>query len=183
MEDKLGCSIGMTHGSGDDSNSGPVDMEGHESLPMHSPSNTQNTIALPPPLAKKPKKTPSNQTSGQSSVNWDADGKVCSPQRLVEYDPEEMDNDPEEVEYDPEELRMATAEYFIISGLPFRLVEQSGAFIKLVANLEPRFTLPSQATLRKDCMKLYKDKKRKLKNLLRVKGFLLQLKLGHQRKI
>ncbi|KAG2701078.1 hypothetical protein I3760_06G027500 [Carya illinoinensis] len=91
------------------------------------------------------------QKSQTSSVKRDAKKRVCNPPGLVKYD--------------LEKLRVSTAKFFIRCELPFRLVEDDG-FIEFMADVESRFTLPSQTTLQRDCIKLYREEKIKLKKLL-----------------
>ena len=50
--------------------------------------------------------------------------------------------------------------------LPFRVVEGEG-FKDYSRLLEPRFVIPSRITVRRDCMKLFMENKKLLKNHLK----------------
>ncbi|KAG7951665.1 hypothetical protein I3843_12G018900 [Carya illinoinensis] len=183
-EDSVSCNVGITQGVGD-SSSIPLDVEELGTLPTPSSSTHTQEPTLQPidhdnPKAQcnycaklyschykngtssmlhhlqnacetSPLRVKGVGRSQSSSVKRDAEGRVCSPQVLVKYD--------------GEKLRVSTAKYFIRCELPFRLVEHEG-FIEYVTDLEPRFTLPSRCTLKRDCIKLYKEEKIQLKKLL-----------------
>lgn len=68
--------------------------------------------------------------------------------------------------YNYEECRKALAEMVIIDEHPFRIVEGQG-FVKYTKCLEPRFVLPSRWTVARDCSKIYREEKKKLKSVLR----------------
>ncbi|XP_074367181.1 zinc finger BED domain-containing protein DAYSLEEPER-like [Apium graveolens] len=67
-----------------------------------------------------------------------------------------------------EKCRKALAEMVIIDEYPFRMVEGQG-FVKYTNCLEPRFVLPSRWTVARDCIKVYKEEKKKLKSVIKGK--------------
>ena len=64
-----------------------------------------------------------------------------------------------------ERLRMALARIITADELPFRFVEHSG-FIDFMAEVEPRFEIPSRVTIVRDCLKLYIREKESLRKVL-----------------
>ena len=66
-------------------------------------------------------------------------------------------------------VRLALARMIIVDELPFRFVEHEG-FIYYMNVVEPRFPIPSCVIVAKDCMKLYLDERKKLKDVLSMKG-------------
>ena len=64
-----------------------------------------------------------------------------------------------------ERLRMALARMIIVDELPFKFVEHGG-FINFMAVLEPRFEVPSQVTVARDCLRLYIREKESLRKVL-----------------
>jgi hypothetical protein len=57
----------------------------------------------------------------------------------------------------------------IVDELPFRFVKHEG-FNYYMNVVEHRFPIPSRVTVAKDCMKLYLNKRKKLKDVLSKKG-------------
>ena len=57
----------------------------------------------------------------------------------------------------------------IVDELPFRFVKHEG-FNYYMNMVEHRFSIPSRVTVAKDCMKLYLNKRKKLKDVLSKKG-------------
>uniref|UniRef100_A0A2N9IQB5 BED-type domain-containing protein n=1 Tax=Fagus sylvatica TaxID=28930 RepID=A0A2N9IQB5_FAGSY len=84
----------------------------------------------------------------------------------------EGENDTKEIEvhqFSIKKIRFALARMIIVDELPFRFVEHEG-FIYYMNVVEPRFPIPSRVTVAKDCMKLYLDERKKLKDVLSMKG-------------
>ena len=70
------------------------------------------------------------------------------------------------VKYDPESIRQALASMIICDELPFRVVEGE-RFKDYSRLLEPRFVIPSRIIVWRDCMKLFMENKKLLKNHLK----------------
>ena len=70
------------------------------------------------------------------------------------------------VKYDLESIRQALASMIIRDELPFRVVEGEG-FKDHSCLLEPRFVIPSRIIVWRDCMKLFIENKKVLKNHLK----------------
>ena len=70
------------------------------------------------------------------------------------------------VKYDPESIRQALTSMIIRDELPFRVIEGEG-FKDYSRLLEPRFVIPSRITVWRDCMKLFMENKKLLKNHLK----------------
>ncbi|KAK9271914.1 hypothetical protein L1049_002280 [Liquidambar formosana] len=70
------------------------------------------------------------------------------------------------VNYSDKAYRNALAKMIFVDELPFRHVEKEG-FRSFCAVLEPRFTLPCRTTVARDCMKLFYERKGKLKKALK----------------
>ena len=70
------------------------------------------------------------------------------------------------VKYDPGSIRQTLTSIIICDELPFRVVEWEGfkAYSRL---LEPRFVIPYRITVWRDCMKLFMENKKLLKNHLK----------------
>ena len=66
-----------------------------------------------------------------------------------------------------ERLRMALARMIIVDELPFRFVEHSG-FIDFMAEVEPRFEVPSRVIVARDCLRVYIREKESLRKVLMV---------------
>jgi hypothetical protein len=84
----------------------------------------------------------------------------------------EGENDTKEIEvhqFSIKKIRLALARMIIVDEQPFRFVEHEG-FIYYMNVVEPRFPIPSHVTVTKDCMKLYLDERKKLKDILSMKG-------------
>ena len=64
-----------------------------------------------------------------------------------------------------EKLRMALVRMIIVDELPFRFVEY-GRFIDFMAEVEPRFEVPSWVTVTRDCLRLYIRENESLRNVL-----------------
>ena len=64
-----------------------------------------------------------------------------------------------------ERLRMVLARMIIVDELPFRFVEHGG-FIDFMAEVEPRFEVPSRVTVARDCLRLYIREKESLRKVL-----------------
>ena len=64
-----------------------------------------------------------------------------------------------------ERPRMTLARIIIVDELPFRFVEHSG-FIDFMAEVEPRFEVPSRVTVARDCLRLYIRENESLKKVL-----------------
>ena len=64
-----------------------------------------------------------------------------------------------------ERLRMTLARMIIVDELPFRFVEHGG-FIDFMAEIEPRFEVPSRGTVARDCLKVYIREKESLIKVL-----------------
>ncbi|XP_058744976.1 zinc finger BED domain-containing protein RICESLEEPER 2-like [Vicia villosa] len=80
-----------------------------------------------------------------------SDGKVvCSPSYS---------------KFDQEDCRALLVKTFVCAELPFCFVENE-MFRKLLITLQPRFSIPSWSTLRRDIWALYLEEKEKLKKLL-----------------
>ncbi|XP_054795833.1 zinc finger BED domain-containing protein RICESLEEPER 2-like [Prosopis cineraria] len=60
------------------------------------------------------------------------------------------------------DCRQAIAIFVILDEMPFNVVEGDG-FKEMMRRLEPRFQVPSRATVTRDCYKLYLEEARKLK--------------------
>ncbi|XP_054817609.1 zinc finger BED domain-containing protein RICESLEEPER 2-like [Prosopis cineraria] len=60
------------------------------------------------------------------------------------------------------DCRQAIAIFVILDEMPFNIVEGDG-FKEMMRRLEPRFQVPSRATVTRDCYKLYIEEARKLK--------------------
>ncbi|KAG2685331.1 hypothetical protein I3760_10G120700 [Carya illinoinensis] len=69
--------------------------------------------------------------------------------------------------FDSETVRIAIAEMIICDELPFRIVEAQG-FRKVCRSLEPRFQVPSRTTAARDCIKLFKMEKEKLRKIFKM---------------
>jgi hypothetical protein len=84
----------------------------------------------------------------------------------------EGENDTKEIEvhqFSIKKIRLALARMIIVDELPFRFVEHEG-FNYYMNVVEPRFPIPSRVTVVKDCMKLYLNERKKLKDVLSKKG-------------
>lgn len=68
--------------------------------------------------------------------------------------------------FNVEECRQALAEMIILGEYPFRCVEGEG-FVRYSKKLEPRFNLPSRWTVARDCIKVYKDEKKKTRLMMK----------------
>lgn len=64
--------------------------------------------------------------------------------------------------FDQDASRKELAIMFILSELPFKLVEHEG-FHRFVNRIQPKFLIPSRNTLRHDCYDLYMEERSKLK--------------------
>ena len=64
-----------------------------------------------------------------------------------------------------EKLRMALVRMIIVDELPFRFIEY-GRFIDFMAEVEPRFEVPSWVTVTRDCLRLYIRENESLRNVL-----------------
>ena len=64
-----------------------------------------------------------------------------------------------------ERLRMALARMIIVDELPFRFVKYGG-FIDFMAEVEPRFEVPSRVTVARDCLRLYIRENESLRKVL-----------------
>ena len=60
---------------------------------------------------------------------------------------------------------MALARMIIVDELPFRFVEHGG-FIDFMAEIEPRFKVPSRVTIARDCLRVYIREKESLRKVL-----------------
>ncbi|XP_054816900.1 zinc finger BED domain-containing protein RICESLEEPER 2-like [Prosopis cineraria] len=60
------------------------------------------------------------------------------------------------------DCRQAIAIFVILDEMPFNVMEGDG-FKEMMRRLEPRFKVPSRATVTRDCYKLYLEEARKLK--------------------
>ena len=67
------------------------------------------------------------------------------------------------VKYDPKAIRQASASMIIRNKFPFIVIEGEG-FQDYSHLLEPRFVIPSRITVWRDCMKLFMEHKKLLKN-------------------
>jgi hypothetical protein len=65
-------------------------------------------------------------------------------------------------------IRLALARMIIVDELPFKFVEHEG-FNYYMNVVESRFPIPSRVTIAKDCMKLYLNERKKLKDFLSKK--------------
>ena len=65
-------------------------------------------------------------------------------------------------------IRLALARMIIVDELPFRFVEHEG-FNYYMNVVESRFPIPFCVTIAKDCMKLYLNERKKLKDVLSKK--------------
>ena len=74
-------------------------------------------------------------------------------------------NKAENWKYDPEKAHWDLVRMIVLHELPFRIVEYVG-FRQFVTSLNPTFELVSRATIREDCVDLYKEIKMKLKESL-----------------
>jgi hypothetical protein len=84
----------------------------------------------------------------------------------------EGENDTKEIEvhqFSIKKIRLALAKMIIVDELPFRFVKHEG-FNYYMNVVEPRFPIPSRVTVTKDCMKLYLNERKKLKDVLSKKG-------------
>ena len=84
----------------------------------------------------------------------------------------EGENDTKEIEvhqFSIKEIRLALARMIIVDELPFRFVEHEG-FNYYLNVVEPRFPIPSCVTVAKDWMKFYLNERKKLKDVLSMKG-------------
>ncbi|XP_028794972.1 zinc finger BED domain-containing protein RICESLEEPER 2-like [Neltuma alba] len=63
--------------------------------------------------------------------------------------------------------RRALVKFLILEEQPFRIVEGEG-FKELLRALEPRFQIPSRATVTRDCLKLYYEEARRLKRYFKT---------------
>ena len=68
--------------------------------------------------------------------------------------------------YDHKSIRQVLASMIICDELPFRVVEGE-VFKDYSRLLEPRFVIPSRITIWRDCMKLFMENKKLLKNHLK----------------
>ena len=66
-------------------------------------------------------------------------------------------------------IRLAFTRMIIVDELSFRFVEHEG-FNYYMNVVEPRFPIPSRVAVAKDCMKLYLNERKKLKDVLSKKG-------------
>ena len=73
--------------------------------------------------------------------------------------------DKSQTTFSVERLRMALARIIIADELPFRFVEHGG-FIDFMAEVEPRFEIPSWVTIARDCLRLYIREKESLRKVL-----------------
>ena len=64
-----------------------------------------------------------------------------------------------------ERLRMTLARMIIVDELPFRFVKHGG-FIDFMAEVEPRFEVPSWVTVTRDCLRFYIKENESLRNVL-----------------
>ncbi|XP_028755608.1 zinc finger BED domain-containing protein RICESLEEPER 2-like [Neltuma alba] len=64
--------------------------------------------------------------------------------------------------FNQEECRKGVALFVILDEMPFRVVEGDG-FKEMMTRIEPRFQVPSRATVTRDCLGLYLEEARKLK--------------------
>lgn len=67
--------------------------------------------------------------------------------------------------YDKEEVRDIIAKMTIVHEYPFRMAEHE-LFNKLLKILNPRFEKLSRVMIRNQCMKIFVDEKKKLKQML-----------------
>jgi hypothetical protein len=84
----------------------------------------------------------------------------------------EGENDTKEIEvhqFSIKKIKLALARMIIVDELPFRLVKREG-LIYYMNVVEPRFPIPSRVTVVKDCIKLYLNERKKLKDVLSMKG-------------
>ena len=84
----------------------------------------------------------------------------------------EGENDTKEIEvhqFSIKKIRLALARMIIVDELPFKFVEHKG-FNYYMNVVEPRFPIPSRVTIVKNCMKLYLNERKKLKDFLSKKG-------------
>ena len=70
------------------------------------------------------------------------------------------------VKYDPESVRQVLASMIIRDELSFKVIEGEG-FKDYSHLLEPRFVIPSRITVWRDCMKIFMENKKLLKNHLK----------------
>ena len=70
------------------------------------------------------------------------------------------------VKYDPESIRQVLASMIIRDELSFKVIEGEG-FKDYSRLLEPRFVIPSRITVWRDCMKIFMENKKLLKNHLK----------------
>jgi hypothetical protein len=68
--------------------------------------------------------------------------------------------------YNYNECRQALVKMVIIDELPFNFVEGKG-FRLFSRTMQPRFDIPSRFTIMRDCLKLYVEKKERLRTALR----------------
>ena len=66
-------------------------------------------------------------------------------------------------------IRLALTRIIIVDELPFIFVEHKG-FNYYINVVEPRFPIPSRVTVANDCMKLFLNERKKLKDVLSKKG-------------
>ena len=66
-------------------------------------------------------------------------------------------------------MRLALARMIIVDELPFKFVEHEG-FNYYMNVVEPRFPISSCVTVVKDCIKLYLNERKILKDVLSTKG-------------
>ena len=71
-------------------------------------------------------------------------------------------------EFSIKKIRMAPARMIIVDELSFQFVEYEG-FNYYMNLVEPRFPIPSCVTIAKDCIKLYLNERKKLKDVLSTK--------------
>jgi hypothetical protein len=68
--------------------------------------------------------------------------------------------------YNYNECRQALVKMVIIDELPFNFVKGKG-FRLFSRTMQPRFDIPSRFTIMRDCLKLYVEKKERLRTALR----------------
>ena len=64
-----------------------------------------------------------------------------------------------------EKLRMTLVRMIIVDELPFRFVKYGG-FIDFMAEVEPKFEVPSRVTVARDCLRLYIRENKSLRKVL-----------------
>ena len=69
--------------------------------------------------------------------------------------------------YDHAKMREAIAKWEMINEHPFTIVEEDGFHLMMKVS-NPYYQAISRHTVKKDCMLIYENEKKKLKNLLRT---------------